>query len=49
MAILFEDTSKTPGSGRHLLKIQNAFQYSAYSKWTMDLFLNKIRFKFGNR
>ena len=31
-----------------LLKIQIAFQYSAYGKWKMDLFLNKIRFKFGN-
>ena len=31
-----------------LLKIQTALQHSAYSKWRMDLFLNKIRFKFGN-
>ena len=30
------------------LKIKIALQYSAYGKWKMDLFLNKIRFKFGN-
>jgi len=29
------------------LKIQTALQYSAYGKWKVDLFLNKIRFKFG--
>ena len=31
-----------------LQKIQAALKYSAYGKWKMDLFLNKIRFKFGN-
>ena len=28
-----------------LLKIQTALQYSAYGKWKMDVFLNKIYFK----
>ena len=29
------------------MKIQTTLQFSAYGKWTMDLFLNKIRLKFG--
>ena len=32
---------------RNFWKIQTALQNSAYGKWKMDLFLNKIRFKFG--
>lgn len=31
-----------------LLKIQTTLQYLACGKWTMDLFLKKIRFKFGD-
>ena len=31
-----------------LLKIETALKYSAYGKWKIDLFLNKIRFKFGD-
>ena len=31
-----------------LLKIETTLQYSAYGKWKIDLFLNKIRFKFGD-
>ena len=31
-----------------LLKIQTALQDSQYGKWKMNLFFNKIRFKFGN-
>ena len=31
-----------------LLKIQTAFQYSGYVKWTMYLFFKKNPLKFGN-
>ena len=33
---------------RGLSIIETALQFSAYGKWKMDVFLNKIRFKFGD-